>query len=410
MSTSGDPTQRRLPLAGLRIVDFTRLLPGNYATQWLADFGADVVKIEDPRGGDPARWFPPYADGTSLYFLALNRNKRSLAIDLKAPEGRAALHRLIARADVVVESFRPGVMARLGMGPEALRAQFPRLIYCAITGYGQDGPAAQRAGHDLNYQGYAGMLHLNRGAGMVPVLPATQMADLAGGTLPALMGILVALVGRAVSGQGDIVDVSMLDSTLALQPLQVMLTLALGTAPQPGELQLHGGEPVYGIYEAADGAYLTLAALEPKFWERFCTLVAHPEWVPLHLTSDAVQREQLRQELVTLFASRPRAAWLALLAEEDTCVGPVLTLSETLADPQVRARRMIRETNLGTEQFTQGLASTPRLAHAAPAPQRPPPLLGEHSDEVLAEAGLTNEEIAALRKAGIVPNATRRKQ
>ena len=404
-----DPTAKRLPLAGLRIIDLTRLLPGGYATQWLGDLGADVIKVEDPRGGDPGRWSEPIVDGSSLYFLALNRNKRSLALDLKAPEGRDALHRLIATADIVIESFRPGVMERLGLGPATLRTQFPRLIYCAITGYGQDGPAALRPGHDLNYLGYAGMLHLNRAADMAPALPATQIADLAGGALPALLGILTALVGRGVTGQGDIVDVSMLDSTLALQPLQVMLTLATGTAPNPGEPQLHGGEPVYGIYQAADGAYLTLAALEPKFWERFCTLVEHLEWVPLHFTKNTVQREQLRRDLTTLFATRPRAAWLALLAEEDTCVGPVLTLAETLADPQVRARHMIRETNLGTEQVTQTLAPTPRLAQAAPPPRRPPPLLGEHSDAVLAEAGLSADEIATLHKKGIVPTTNRRK-
>lgn len=399
-----EPTAKRLPLAGVRVIDLTRLLPGGYATQWLADFGADVIKVEDPRGGDPGRWSAPVVDGMRLNFIALNRNKRSLALDLKAPEGQEALRRLIATADVVIESFRPGVMERLGLGPVALRAEFPRLVYCAITGYGQDGPSAMRPGHDLNYQGYAGLLNLNRDAAdQPPMLPATQIADLAGGALPAIMGILAALVGRAMHGQGDIVDVSMLDSTLALQPLQVMLTLATGQAPQPGGPALHGGEPVYGIYQAGDGQYLTLAALEPKFWDRFCALVGHPEWSGLHLTRNASQRETLRRDLRALFATRPRAEWLALLAEDDTCVGPVLTLTEALADPQIRARRMIRSTNLGTEDLTATLAPTPRLVQAAPPPNRPPPLLGEHSDEVLLEAGLSTDEIAALQAKGIVP-------
>jgi alpha-methylacyl-CoA racemase len=409
MQAAGTPP-RRLPLAGVRIIDLTRLLPGGYATQALADWGADVIKVEDPRGGDPSRWMEPIVDGTSLYFLALNRNKRSLALDLKAPAGRDALLRLIATADVVLESFRPGVMERLGLGPHALRAQFPRLVYCAITGYGQDGPAQGRPGHDLNYLGYSGMLDLNRTASaQPPQLPPTQIADLAGGALPAMIGILVALVGRATSGQGDIVDVSMLDATFALQPLTLALALATGAGPQPGQPQLHGGAPYYGIYAARDGRFVTLAALEPKFWERFCELVGHPEWFPLHATSDPAKRERLRQDLATLFATRTQAEWLALLAEDDTCVGPVQTLSEALADPQVQARRLIVPADLGTERLTEALAPTPRLVAAAAPPQRPPPLLGEHSDEVLAQAGLSRADIAALHKTGTVPVATNRR-
>jgi alpha-methylacyl-CoA racemase len=401
---------QRLPLAGVRIIDLTRLLPGGYATQALADWGANVIKVEDPRGGDPARWMEPIVDGTSLYFLALNRNKRSLALDLKAPAGRDALLRLIATADVVLESFRPGVMERLGLGPQALRAQFPRLVYCAITGYGQDGPAQGRPGHDLNYLGYSGLLDLNRAApDQPPQLPPTQIADLAGGALPAMIGILVALVGRAATGQGDIVDVSMLDATFALQPLTLALALATGTGPQLGQPQLHGGAPFYGIYAARDGRYITLAALEPKFWERFCELVGHPDWIALHATSDPAKRERLRRDLTALFATRTQAEWLALLAEEDTCVGPVQTLTEALADPQVQARHLIRPANLGTEQHAEALAPTPRLMAAARPPQRPPPLLGEHSDEVLAEAGLSRAAIAALHKVGTVPVATSRR-
>jgi len=411
MIRADDTAARRLPLAGVRILDLTRLLPGGYATQLLADWGADVIKVEDPRGGDPSRWSQPIVDGTSIYFLALNRNKRSLAIDLKAPEGRDALLRLIATADVIVESFRPGVMERLGLGPQQLRAQFPRLIYCAITGYGQDGPASQRAGHDLNYLGYAGLLDMNRGSpDAMPTLPPTQIADLAGGALPAVMGILAALVGRSVNGQGDMVDVSMLDCSLALQPLAAALALATGSAPRPGQPQLHGGDPVYGIYATGDGRHVTLAALEPKFWERFCQLVQHPEWIPLHGVTDPTRRERLRQEIATLFATRSQAEWLALLAEEDACVGPVLTLDEALAAPQIQARGMLRAAATGNEQLTQALAPVPRLANAAPPPRRPPPLLGEHSDAVLAEAGLTKGEIAALRKAGVVPGGMRGKR
>lgn len=402
MTASPRPPQR-LPLAGLRVIDLSRLLPGGYATQLLADFGADVVKIEDPQGGDPARWSEPVVEATSLYFVALNRNKRSLALDLKHPAGRDALLRVLATADVLVESFRPGVMDRLGLGPVLLRARFPRLIYCAITGYGQDGPANLRAGHDLNYEGYAGMLAMNLDTQGRPVLPPSQLADIAGGAWPALIGILTALFARGVTGQGDIVDVSMLDSTLALQPLLAVVALATGQAPAPAATQLHGGDPAYDIYQASDGLYITLGALEHKFWIRFCTLVERPDLIPLHGPAAWPQRAQVRAEVAAIFASRPRAAWLALLADEDACVGPVNTITEALHDPQIQARQMVRQANLGLQDFSAALAPTPRLVNAAPPPQQPPPRLGEHSDAILREAGLDEGEITTLHEKGVVP-------
>ncbi len=393
----------RFPLQGIRVVDFTRLLPGGYATQMLADWGAEVIKVEDPRGGDPARWSAPMVEGVSLYFAVMNRNKRSLAVDLKAAAGRDAVLRLIATADVVIESFRPGVMARLGLGADALLARFPRLIYCAVTGYGQDGPAAERAGHDLNYQGVTGMLSLNRATpDDPPVLPATQLADIAGGALPAVMAILAALVGRAATGRGEIIDISMHDATLALQPLQSILALA-GHPVEPGGPQLHGGDPAYGIYAASDGRFVTLAALEPKFWERFCDLAGHPEWIPFHGTRVPAQREQLRRDLAALFATRTRDEWQALLEDGDTCVGPVLSLNEALATPQTQARGVVMPADMGTDLVAHTLRFTPRLAHAPAPSRRAPPLLGEHSAAVLAEAGLTPAEIAALNASGIVP-------
>jgi alpha-methylacyl-CoA racemase len=388
------------------MLDLTRLLPGGYATQWLSDLGADVIKVEEPTGGDPARWSEPSLEGESLYFLALNRNKRSLAIDLKQPAGRDALLRVIATADVLVESFRPGVMARLGLGPERLRADFPRLIYCAITGFGQDGPAAQRAGHDLNYLGYAGMLDLNRATpDDAPVPPPTQIADIAAGALPAIVGILTALFARTATGQGDIVDVAMLDGSIALQPLLAIVALATGQSSVPGSSQLHGGDPAYGVYATRDGRYVTLAALEPKFWARFCELVGRPDLIPLHGPAVWARRDEVRAVVAAIFATRTRDEWLALLAGEDTCVGPVSTLAESLRDPQVQARRMVRDADLGVAQAHSALSPVPRLASAAVPPDRPPPRLGEHSAAVLAEAGLTRAEIAALRRAGIVPTA-----
>lgn len=402
--TQHSQTTPRLPLKGLRVIDLSRLLPGGYATQLLADFGADVVKVEDPQGGDPARWMEPMLEDASLYFVAMNRNKRSLAIDLKQPAGREALLQVLATADVLVESFRPGVMDRLGLGPDLLRERLPRLVYCAITGYGQDGPARLRAGHDVNYEGYAGMLAMNLAANGQPVLPPAQLADIAGGAWPALVGILTALLARGVTGQGDIVDVSMLDGTLALQPLLAVVALATGQAPAPGAMQLHGGDPAYSIYQTSDGLYVTLGALEHKFWARFCTLVDRPDLIPSHGPAVGVRREEIRTQVAAIFASRPRAEWLALLGDEDACVGPVYTYTEALRDPQIQARQLIRSANLGMENFAAALAPTPRLVHAAPPPQQPPPRLGEHSDAILREAGLDDAAIAALHAAGVVPD------
>ncbi len=399
---SSKPDVPQYPLAGLRVLDLTRLLPGGYATQLLADFGADVIKVEDPVGGDPARWSEPVIAGNSLYFAALNRNKRSLAINLKHPDGHAAFLRLVADSDVLVESFRPGVMARLGLGPQQLRERFPALIYCAITGYGQDGPWRGRAGHDLNYLGIGGMLDPRRGPGSAPELPQTQWADLAAGALPAVLGILLALLGRSRHGQGDIVDVSMLDGTLALQPLQIVAMLA-GVSTQDGARQLHGGDPAYGIYMTADGAYLTLAALEPKFWRRFCEIIGRSDLIPLHGPAAWAHRDALRRDLTRIFATRTLAAWLELFDGEDACVAPVNTLAQAMREPQVRERHLLRDVDLGLGESGQALAPVPRLAGVDAPMNRPPPLLGQDSESILAEAGFSIEEIAALQRSGAVP-------
>src|SRR5690349_22033571 len=231
-----------LPLSGTRILDLSRLLPGAYASQMLADFGADVIKVEEPGSGDYARVMPPHGPGDmSLYFLATNRNKRSVTLNLKVPQGREIFLRMVRQADVVLESFRPGVMQRLELDYEHLKGINPALIYCAISGYGQNGPYQQRAGHDLNYAGYAGLLHYNRGQHGEPAMPATQLGDLAGGSFMAVIGILTALVGRTQTGEGRMIDVSMTEGVMSLLPLTATAYLNTGHAPQPGKTQLDGG-------------------------------------------------------------------------------------------------------------------------------------------------------------------------
>src|SRR5712692_88043 len=332
-------TRMSQPLSGIRILDLSRLLPGAYASQILGDFGADVIKIEEPGSGDYGRFMPPYlAAGISLYFLATNRNKRSMTLNLKSPEGREIFLRMVRNADVVLESFRPGVMDRLGLGYEQLKEVHPGLIYCAISGYGQDGPYRLRAGHDLNYAGYAGLLDYNRGPGGEPAMPPTQLGDLAGGSFMAVIGIMTALFGRTQSGEGRMIDVSMTEGVMSLLPLTATAYLNTGEAPQPGRTALDGGLPCYNMYETQDGKYVTLAALEYKFWHTFCTRIDHLELLPFHTPASSVEREEAMNVLRAIFKLKTRNEWLAELAEVDACVGPVYSIDEALYDQQAQAR------------------------------------------------------------------------
>lgn len=396
------PQQQPLPLDGVRVLDLTRLLPGGYASQLLADLGADVLKIEEPGVGDYGRVMPPMARTVGQGFLAVNRNKRSAAINLKHPHGRDALLRLVDGADVLLESFRPGVMARLGLAAETLRERNPRLIVCSISGYGQDGPYSLRAGHDLNYIGYAGLLaHLMR-PGQPPTLPGAQFADIAGGALMAVVGILAALAGRAATGAGRVVDVSMLDGTLALLPLLATLVANGEHEPAPGEAWLAGALPCYNVYETADGRYVTLAALEPKFWEAFCRRIERPDLIPHHLPTDIAERQQTYDTLAAIFHTHTRDEWVALLADADVCLGPVNTLAEALEDPHVRARGVFAHVNYGAEGEGSALRTAPLLSDAPFTTRRGLPALGEHTAEALSAAGYTAAELAALAAEGAI--------
>jgi crotonobetainyl-CoA:carnitine CoA-transferase CaiB-like acyl-CoA transferase len=391
---------RPLPLAGLHVLDLTRLLPGGYATQMLTDLGALITKIEEPGQGDYARGMPPLKDGIGQFFLAVNRNKRSVALNLKHPAGREALLRLAARADVLIESFRPGVMARLGLDYDTLRARNPRLIVCSLSGYGQDGPYSQRVGHDLNYIGYAGLLHHLTSPGQPPTLPGAQLADIAGGALMAVVGILAALVGRGVSGEGRYVDVAMLDGSLALLPVLASLVLSGDPEPDPGEAWLAGALPGYGVYETADGKFITLGALEPKFWAELCRRVDRPDLIAHQFPVDAADRQRTKDALAALFRTRTRDAWVAELGDAEVCLGPVNTLVEALADPQVRARGLT-----ATDPYRAGgaaLRTAPMISGAPFAFGSDAPALGEHTADALCEAGYTDDEIAALAAQGAV--------
>lgn len=363
------------PLAGLKVLDLSRLLPGPYATLVLADLGAQVDKVEEPGTGDYTRHAPPMKGDTSALFLGLNRNKRSIAIDLKSPEGLATLKSLVAHYDVLIESFRPGVMKKLGCDYEALSALNPRLIYCSISGYGQTGPDRLKAGHDINY------LARNGSLGYGP-LPGFQAADIGGGSLFALVGILAALHERHASGKGRFVDVSMTDGATAFLHMHLAARMVMGSEGQPlqrGREALNGGYPCYGLYETKDAKWLAVGSLEPKFFAGVCNAIGRPE-----LIDDAYDLgepgHRVRRELETIFASKTRAEWVTIFSPLDLCVEPVLEGDEVFTDPQLVSRGLFAK-----EDDVTWLRTPVRFGDVAISQ---PPAIGEHTDEILRECGL----------------------
>jgi len=386
---------RAKPLAGVRVLDLTRLLPGAMATLHLADMGADVIKIEDTEAGDYSRSMGRVREGMSDSFRLLNRNKRAMRLDLKQPLGREAFLRLAERADVVAESFRPGVVARLGVGYDAVSAVNPRIVYCSISGYGQVGPYAQRAGHDINYVGYAGVGD-QIGTAESPVVPNFQIADLLGGALVPAMGILAALLDARSSGKGRYVDVAMTDAALAHAIFPLLGFLEQGKSPSRGTGMLDGGLPCYNVYRTKDGRFMAVGALEGKFWAVLCDILGCPELKGKHIVYGA-DAGPVKARLTRIFASRTQREWTEVFARADCCVSPVLGMDEALENEQLRARGMVVDEG----GFTQ-LALPLKLSEFEFGIERKAPGVGEHTDEILREAGYRDAEIAALRKDGVI--------
>ena len=380
-----------MDLTGIRVLDLTRLLPGAFCTMLLADQGADVVKVEEPGSGDYMRWYPPLVDGQGVVFNALNRNKRSVTLNLKSEPGRDLFKALVAAADVVVEGNRPGVMARLGLGWEVLRAIKPRLVLCSITGYGQDGPFAQRAGHDLNYMATAGALSLNAQPGARPHPLAVQVADIGAGGIGAAAAILSALVGVLRGGEGRHLDVSMTDGALSWLAMPVAEAFAGGEQPAAGRTRLTGRYPCYRVYECADGRHLSVGALEPKFWSALVEALERPDLFDRHFDDSP----EAHAELEKVFSVRTRDEWARLLDGLDVCVEPVLEVAEVEKHPQIAARRLIRH-------GTSGAEIAPSVAASDGWRRLDPPRLGQHTSEVLAEVGVDAGRLAELAAAGVV--------
>jgi len=382
-----------MTLQGIRVLDLTRLLPGAFCTLLLADMGADVVKVEVPGTGDYMRWYPPLRDGQSVLFNALNRNKRSLTLNLKSEIGRELFLDLAAHADVVVEGNRPGVMDRLGLGWSVLRERNQSLVMCSITGYGQDGPYSLRAGHDLNYMAIAGALSLNGRQGEGPHPLAVQVADIGGGGQAAAVAILGALLSVARGDEGRYLDVSMTDGALSWLAVPLAQVQTQGPIPR-GMHRLTGRYACYGVYECADGRFLSVGALEPKFWRALCEALGRPDLVEQQYAEGEAQ-ERLRSDVASVFATRSRDEWAQALGGLDVCCEPVLELEEVADHPQIRARGLVVERPTGLEV-------TPAVRFGADWRRKGPPRLGAGTADVLAEVGVDAARLEELQGAGVV--------
>jgi alpha-methylacyl-CoA racemase len=385
--------KRKGPLRGIRILDLTQLYPGPLATMMLADMGAEVVRLEHPSRPDNVHHLPPFIGKESAAYLTLNRSKRSLALDTAKKEGRTVFFDLVRTADVVVEQFRPGVLDKIGIGYDQAVPFNPRIIYVSITGFGQDGPYRQKAGHDINYISLAGLLsQVKKGEEMV--LPGFQTADVVGGGYMSVIACMAALWHREKTGKGQRVDVSMTDSVMPMITLQ----LAQYWGSQ-GDNEImnpfEGSFPFYGVYECADGKPVSLGALEQKFWAGFCQMADKPEWLSLQF-SMGEERRKVREEVAGLFRTKPRDEWLKLAEVHDICLSSIHELGDLETDPQLQAREMIIETEHEEGLKLKGIGIPIKFSDSKPDKPEPAPNVGQDSIEILKELGYSQERIEEL--------------
>ena len=377
-------------LEGIKILDLSRLFPGPYCSMILADLGAEVLRIEDRRFAGEGSGMP-----------TVMRNKRHMTLNLKHPQAKEIFYRLAREGDVILEGFRPGVTKRLGIDYETIRKINGKIIYCSVTGYGQDGPYKDMVGHDVNYLSFGGVLGLNGEAGGDPVIPPIQVADMAAGGMNAALGIMAALIARQRTGQGQYIDISMLDGIVAMLPFPVSLLWGRGQSPRRGDTLLSGRFPCYSVYETKDGGFISLGALEPRFWEALCRKLGRDDFI-VGQYEEGRKKEEIFSFLRQTFKGKTREEWLQELQELDVCVGKVLSLEETLRDPQVVSRRMVTEFHDPRKGKMKLLSSPLKLADTPPDIRTAPANFGEHTEEVLGGLGFNSGQIEEMKKAGVV--------
>ena len=387
-------------LQGLKVLDLTRLLPGPFCTMMLADYGADVLKIEAPGEGDYLRSWEPLVNGTSAFFIAVNRNKRSLTLNLKKAAGKELFQKLVLEYDVVLESFRPGVMERLGCGYQELFRLKPNLIYCSISGYGHTGPQALKAGHDLNYMAETGVLNTTVSR-EIPALSGIQVADVAGGALYAVSAVLAAYIKVLKGGKGSFLDISMTDGLVSMLPLLSAYHYTSGMEPEPDTTIFNGQLACYHIYRTKDQREIALGALEKKFWDNFCRVIERPD-----LSEGDHQlperQDYLKSELAQTFAGKDAAAWELRLAGRDTCCEILKTMAEVQVSPHFKERKMFYSAAVGDGKTLTQTNTAVMIDEQKPLAHDSAPALGQHTDEILLDLGLSAAEIKDLRKNEII--------
>lgn len=386
--------------SSLKILDFSTLLPGPFASMMLSDMGAEVLRVEAPGRWDMVRSRPPFDDGVSAGHAFLNRNKRSLGLDMKQPGAVDVVKRLIQNYDIVLEQFRPGVMKRLGVDYETLSAENPALIYCSLTGYGQTGPMKDRAGHDNNYLALAGAMSHSGRRDQGPVPQGVQVADIGGGSMLSVIGLLAAVVHRQHTGAGQYVDVSMYDGAMLWNGYAGASYLVGGEPPSYESMPLNGGSH-YGYYRTKDDRYLSVGSLEPQFWERFCKAIGHPDFIE-RVGLPGPEMDVLVNEIRAVIVEKTLDEWREIFSDVDACVEPVLNLEEAFEHPQAVDRKMVVDVPKSGGGTQKQLGSPIKFSDSEPTYTHVGCELGEHSDAVLLEAGYSESEIVAFRDKGVV--------
>jgi crotonobetainyl-CoA:carnitine CoA-transferase CaiB-like acyl-CoA transferase len=386
-------------LENISVLDLTGLLPGPFCTQLLADFGAQVIKVEGP-GGDKGRVLGAKLHSETGSFVMLNRNKKSLSLNLKREKGKEIFFRLAERSDIIIETFRPGTVGRLGIGYETIKKINPRIIYCSLSGYGQEGPYRDRPNHDINFLGLSGLLDITGFEGSFPVIPGGQIGDITGGLLAAI-GILLALHARERTGVGQYVDVAMMDGVLAGLAVTFGEYLATGAVPGRGKGLLNGGYACYSVYETKDNLYWSVGAMEPHFWEALCRSFNKEELISRQFSDQGVQAAMTR-EMAEVFKKKTQDEWVEFFKDKDIPCEPVLSLDKVANHPQIQFRKMITEIDHPREGRIKQLSTPIRLSATPAEIYAPPPLLGEHSGEILRSLGFSAEEIEGLTKEGVL--------